>query len=70
MSHPKGKILLTGGLGYIGSHIAVELMSEGYEVVIIDNLVNSQESWVKRIEKITRKQLTFYRYDLTKKKQI
>lgn len=49
----KKKILVTGGTGYIGSHTAVELIEEGFEVIIIDNLYNSEASVVDRIEKIT-----------------
>jgi len=47
------KVLVTGGLGYIGSHTVVELMSQGYEVVIIDNLNNTREDVLDRIEQIT-----------------
>jgi UDP-glucose 4-epimerase len=49
----KKKILVTGGTGYIGSHTAVELINEGFEVIIIDNLYNSEADVVDRIEKIT-----------------
>ena len=49
----KKKILVTGGTGYIGSHTAVELINEGFEVVIIDNLYNSEAEVIDRIEKIT-----------------
>lgn len=49
----KKKILVTGGTGYIGSHTAVELINEGFDVVIIDNLYNSEASVTDRIEKIT-----------------
>src|SRR5512138_3756358 len=49
----KKKILVTGGTGYIGSHTAVELISEGFEVVIIDNLYNSEAEVIDRIEMIT-----------------
>jgi UDP-glucose 4-epimerase len=49
----KKKILVTGGTGYIGSHTAVELINEGFEVVIIDNLYNSEAEVVDRIKKIT-----------------
>jgi len=51
------KILVTGGLGYIGSHTVVELQNEGYEVVVIDNLNNSSEQVQERIESITGKPL-------------
>lgn len=57
-------VLLTGGLGYIGSHTAVELLNSGYQVVIIDNLSNSKESTVKKIEKITGKEVKFYKGDV------
>lgn len=56
-------ILLTGGLGYIGSHTAVELIESGYEVVIIDNLSNSKEDVKEKIEKITGKNVKFYKND-------
>lgn len=49
----KKKVLVTGGTGYIGSHTAVELINEGYDVVIIDNLYNSEEKVLDGIEKIT-----------------
>ena len=48
----KGKILVTGGLGFIGSHTTVELQQAGYEVVIIDNLSNSNIEVLDGIEKI------------------
>ena len=47
------KILITGGLGYIGSHTVVELQNQGYETVIVDNLANSILSVAERIESIT-----------------
>jgi UDP-glucose 4-epimerase len=49
----KKKILVTGGTGYIGSHTAVELINEGYEVVIVDNLYNSEAEVIDRIAQIT-----------------
>ncbi len=57
------KILVTGGTGYIGSHTCVELLDNGYEVVIIDNLSNSKRDVVDKIEKITNKKVTFYEGD-------
>lgn len=58
------KILLTGGAGYIGSHTAVTLLKEGYDVVIADNLSNSDKQAVSNIEKIAGKSVGFYEIDL------
>ena len=58
------KILLTGGAGYIGSHTAIELNNAGHEVVIVDNLVNSKEDVVKRVEEITGKEIPFIKADV------
>lgn len=58
------KILLTGGAGYIGSHTAVQLLAQGHDVVIVDNLGNSKESAVGRIEALAGKKVAFYAYDL------
>lgn len=57
-------ILVTGGAGYIGSHTCVELLAQGYEVVIVDNLYNSCEEAVCRIEELSGKKVTFYKADL------
>ena len=59
-----GKILATGGMGYIGSHTVVELLNAGYEVDILDNLFNSKKEVLDRIEKITGKKPGFYEVDL------
>jgi len=59
------QILVTGGTGYIGSHTAVELINEGFEVVIIDNLSNSQQEVLDGIEKITGVRPSFEQFDLT-----
>ena len=58
------KILVTGGTGYIGSHTAVELIHAGYEVIIIDNLSNSKEFFIDRIEMITGTRPVFVNADL------
>lgn len=58
------KILVTGGAGYIGSHTCVELLEQGYEVVVADNLCNSSEESLNRVRRITGKDLTFYKADL------
>ena len=58
------KILITGGAGYIGSHTALELLKEGYEVVVYDNLCNSSQESMKRVEELTGKTITFYEGDI------
>ncbi|AXK64713.1 MULTISPECIES: UDP-glucose 4-epimerase GalE [Burkholderia] len=60
----KGTILVTGGAGYIGSHTAVELLDNGYDVVIVDNLVNSKAESVRRIERITGRTPAFHPIDV------
>lgn len=61
------KILVTGGAGYIGSHTAVELLNAGHDVVIVDNLYNSSQKAVDRIEEITGKKVKFYKADILDK---
>ncbi|MXV37119.1 UDP-glucose 4-epimerase GalE [Flavobacteriaceae bacterium Ap0902] len=58
------KILVTGGLGYIGSHTVVELLNDGFEVAIIDDLSNSERFVLDRIEEITGKKPDFFEFDL------
>ena len=57
-------ILVTGGAGYIGSHTCLELLKAGYEVVVADNLCNSSEEAVRRVEKIAGKPVKFYQADI------
>ena len=57
-------ILVTGGAGYIGSHTVVELINAGYEVVVVDNLINSSEKSLERVGEITGKEITFYKADI------
>ena len=58
------KILVTGGLGYIGSHTVVELLNDNYEVVVIDNLSNSSRDVVDKIKQITGEEIVFYENDV------
>lgn len=57
-------ILVTGGAGYIGSHTCVQLLAEGHEIVVVDNLVNSKETAIKYIRGISGRDFKFYDYDL------
>ena len=57
-------VLVTGGAGYIGSHTCVELLNAGYDVVVVDNLSNSCEEALRRVEEITGRKLAFYKTDI------
>ncbi len=61
------RILVTGGAGYIGSHTCVELLEDGYEVVVVDNLSNSSFAALERVQELTGKALTFIHADLREK---
>ena len=63
-------VLVTGGMGYIGSHTCVELLNQGMDVVIIDNLVNSSAEAGKRIERIIGRSVTFYEADVRDRKTL
>lgn len=58
------KILVTGGAGFIGSHTVVELQQAGYDVVVVDNLCNSSEKSLQRVEAITGRKVSFYKADI------
>ncbi len=64
------KILVTGGLGYIGSHTSVELIQQGFEVVIVDDLSNSSMDVLKGIKKITGVSPEFLQFDLRNKQKV
>jgi UDP-glucose 4-epimerase len=61
------RILVTGGAGYIGSHTILELLNAGYEVVAVDNLSNSSEESLKRVQELTGKSVAFHKVDITDK---
>src|SRR5215471_20016119 len=61
------RILVTGGCGYIGSHTIIDLMTHGHEVVAVDNLSNSSEEALKRVEKIIGKKVPLYVADCADK---
>lgn len=58
------KVLVTGGAGYIGSHTCIELLNAGFEVVVVDNLSNSNTESLTRVESITGKSVRFYQADI------
>ena len=63
-------ILITGGAGYIGSHTCIEMINAGYEVVVVDNLDNSNAESLKRVEKITGTSVKFYKEDVRDKEAL
>jgi len=63
-------ILVTGGAGFIGSHTVVELLNEDEDVIVVDNLSNSKQEALDRVEDITDKSLTFYKADLLDKQKL
>lgn len=64
------KVLVTGGAGYIASHTNLELLNAGYEVVAVDNLCNSSMESVRRVEKLTGGQISFYEADILDKEEL
>ena len=63
-------ILVTGGVGYIGSHTCIELLNQGHKVVVVDNLVNSHSESLQRVEELTGKNIPFYAVDLSNEAEI
>jgi UDP-glucose 4-epimerase len=63
-------ILVTGGAGYIGSHTVVELLEQGYEVIVVDNYSNSKPQSLERVKKITGKGFKFYEIDLLNQEKL
>lgn len=64
------RVLVTGGMGYIGSHTVVELLESGHDVTIVDNLTNSKEDVVDRIAKICGRRPAFYRADVSDRESL
>lgn len=64
------RILVTGGAGYIGSHTIIGLQEAGYDVVVVDNLSNSNPESLKRVEQITGKQVEFHDFDLQDRQRL
>jgi len=60
-------VLVTGGAGYIGSHICLELLKDGYDVIVVDNLANSSIHAIERVQKLAGRSLTFHLLDLLNK---
>jgi UDP-glucose 4-epimerase len=63
-------ILVTGGAGYIGSHTVLQLLNKNYRVIVIDNLYNSSQESLKRVEQLTGKKIIFYKIDLRDKNKL
>mmetsp|Transcript_11814 Transcript_11814/g.15689 ORF Transcript_11814/g.15689 Transcript_11814/m.15689 type:complete len:98 (+) Transcript_11814:44-337(+) len=66
----KGKVLVTGGAGYIGSHICCSLLEKGFEVVVFDNFLNSSPEGLKRVEELTSKTISFEEIDVAEQKYV
>ncbi len=64
------QILVTGGAGYIGSHTCVDLLNAGHEIVVVDNLSNSKDESLKRVQQLTGKTLEFFETDLLDKERL
>lgn len=70
MMESKKTVLISGGAGYIGSHTAVELINAGYDVVVIDNLSNSEREAIRGVEEITGRKITFEEVDTCDKEAL
>ncbi len=64
------KILVTGGAGYIGSHTCIDLLNNGYDVVVVDDLSNASEKSLQRVKLLTGKELTFYEVSILDKEAL
>ena len=64
MSQNSRRILVTGGAGYIGSHCCVDLIEAGYDLVVVDNLVNASRESIRRVEQITKTTIEFHQVDI------
>ena len=63
-------ILVTGGVGYIGSHLCIKLLQEGYNITIIDNFINSKKETLKKIKNISNKNFFFFKIDIQNTKKV
>lgn len=63
-------VLVTGGLGYIGSHTIIDLIAEGFNPIIVDSLVNSKLECLKRIERIAGQRIPFFQFDLRERSKL
>ena len=70
MNQSKTTILVTGGAGYIGSHTCVALLEQGYDIVVVDNFVNSSPTALARVSQITGRTFPWYRLDLRNRTQL
>lgn len=63
-------VLVTGGAGYIGSHTCIELLNNGYEIIVLDNLSNSSSESINRVKELTGRELKFYKEDILDKSKL
>ncbi len=66
----KKNIFITGGAGYVGSHCVVSLVKNGFSPIILDNFSNSYQNVIKKLEKITKKRIIFYKIDIRNKEKL